>query len=67
MVDAVYQYAVDYIEKIPYNTREGIQEILKQLAFSNPKAKTANPEDFYENRFVRELAAAGFCQQPWGK
>src|SRR4026207_1376983 len=24
-LDTVYQYAVDYIDKIPYNTREGIQ------------------------------------------
>jgi 5-methyltetrahydropteroyltriglutamate--homocysteine methyltransferase len=28
IVDAVYQYAVDYIEKIPYNSREAVQEIL---------------------------------------
>lgn len=67
IVDAVYQYAVDYIEKIPYNTREGIQEILNQLAFRNPRAKSANPEDFYDDRFVRELEASGFYKQLWGK
>jgi len=41
VIDAVYQYALDYVEKIPYNTREGIQEVLNQAAARNPKAKTA--------------------------
>src|SRR5580765_8801272 len=52
--DAVYQYAVDYVDKIPYNTREGVQEVLNQIAPRNPKAKTAKPEEFYDDRFVKE-------------
>ena len=66
-VDAVYQYALDYVEKIPYNTREGIQEILNQLSFTNPKAKSANPASFYDDRFVKELEASGFYKQLWGR
>lgn len=66
-VDAVYQYALDYVEKIPYNTREGIQEILNQLSLTNPKAKSANPESFYDDRFVKELEASGFYKQLWGR
>lgn len=67
IVEAVYQYALDYVEKIPYNTREGIEEVLRQVAARNPKAKTANPEGFYDDRFVKELEAAGFFKQLWGK
>ncbi len=67
VIDAVYQYALDYVEKIPYNTREGIQEVLNQAAGRNPKAKSANPESFYDDRFVRELEASGFYKQLWGK
>jgi NitT/TauT family transport system substrate-binding protein len=63
IVDAVYQYAVDYVEKIPYNTREGIVEVLNQAAVRNPKAKEAKPEAFYDDRFVKELDAAGFYKQ----
>ena len=63
IVDAVYQYAVDYVEKIPYNTREGIVEVLNQAAVRNPKAKDAKPEAFYDDRFVKELDAAGFYKQ----
>ncbi|MSP38457.1 MAG: ABC transporter substrate-binding protein [Deltaproteobacteria bacterium] len=63
VVDAVYQYAVDYVEKIPYNTREGVVEILNQAAPRNPKAKDAKPESFYDDRFVKELEAQGFYRQ----
>jgi NitT/TauT family transport system substrate-binding protein len=63
--DAVYQYALDYVDKIPYNTREGVQEVLNQIASRNPKAKTAKPEEFYDDRFVRELDSQGFYKQLW--
>jgi NitT/TauT family transport system substrate-binding protein len=63
--DAVYQYAVDYVDKIPYNTREGVQEVLNQVAPRNPKAKTAKPEEFYDDRFVKELDSQGFYKQLW--
>ena len=66
-LDTVYQYAVDYVDKIPYNTREGIQEVLNQAAPRNPKAKTASPDTFYDDRFIKELETAGFYKQLWGK
>ena len=66
-LDAVYQYAVDYVDKIPYNTREGIQEVLNQAAPRNPRAKTASPENFYDDRFIKELETSGFYKQLWGK
>ena len=67
IVDAVYQYALDYVDKIPYNTREGIQEVLNQAAAKNPKAKEARAESFYDDRYVKELESAGFYKQLWGK
>jgi len=67
IIDAVYQYALDYVDKVPYNTREGIQEVLNQAAEKNPKAKEARPETFYDDRFVKELESAGFYKQLWGK
>ena len=64
-LDTVYQYALDYVDKIPYNTREGIQEVLNQIAARNPKAKEAKPEEFYDDRFVKELDDQGFYKQLW--
>jgi NitT/TauT family transport system substrate-binding protein len=66
-LDAVYQYAVDYVDKIPYNTREGVQEVLNLTGARNPKAKDAKPESFYDDRFVKELDTSGFYKQLWGK
>ncbi|HWH79503.1 MAG TPA: ABC transporter substrate-binding protein [Candidatus Binatus sp.] len=65
VVNAVYQYAVDYIDKVPYNTREGIQEVLNQIGERNPKAKEAKAETFYDDRFVKELDNQGFYKQLW--
>ena len=67
IIDAVYQYALDYVDKVPYNTREGIQEVLNQAAEKNPKAKDARAESFYDDRFIKELDNAGFYKQLWGK
>jgi NitT/TauT family transport system substrate-binding protein len=67
ILDAVYQYALDYVDKVPYNTREGIQEVLNQAAAKNPKAKDARAESFYDDRYVKELESAGFYKQLWGK
>jgi NitT/TauT family transport system substrate-binding protein len=64
-LDTVYQYAVDYVDKIPYNSREGVQEVLNQAAVRNPKAKEAKPESFYDDRYVRELDTQGFYKQLW--
>ncbi|MGE5216415.1 MAG: ABC transporter substrate-binding protein [Chloroflexota bacterium] len=64
-LDAVYQYAIDYVDKIPYNSREGVQEVLNQAAVRNPKAKEAKPEAFYDDRFVKELDDQGFYKQLW--
>jgi ABC-type nitrate/sulfonate/bicarbonate transport system substrate-binding protein len=64
-LDAVYQYALDYVDKIPYNSREAVQEVLNQAAIRNPKAKEAKPEAFYDDRFVKELDSQGFYKQLW--
>ena len=64
-IEAVYKYALDYVDKIPYNTREGIQEVLNQTAPRNQKAKDAKPESFYDDRFVKELDSQGFYKQLW--
>ncbi|HEY1372746.1 MAG TPA: ABC transporter substrate-binding protein [Candidatus Binatia bacterium] len=66
-LDAVYRYAVDYVDRIPYNSREGVQEVLNQTVARNPKAKGMAPESFYDDHFVKELDASGFYKQLWGK
>lgn len=66
-LEAVYRYAVDYVDRIPYNSREGVQEVLNQTVARNPKAKGLGPESFYDDRYVKEIDASGFYKQLWGK
>lgn len=67
VVQSVHQYATNYIEKVSYNTHEVTQAVLELSAARTPKAKTARPEDFYEDRSVKELDAEGFYKKLWGK
>jgi NitT/TauT family transport system substrate-binding protein len=61
ILETTYQYGLDYIARPPYPTREGIVETLKQTA--NPKAKTANPDDFIDMSLVKGLEDSGFFKQ----
>jgi len=57
-LEAMYQYALDFIERIPYPTRDGILETLRES--EHGKARSARPEDFIDDRLVRELESEGF-------
>jgi NitT/TauT family transport system substrate-binding protein len=53
-----YNDALASMERIPYTTPETIQTVLDQLAPQIAAARTANPEDFIDNRWVREAVEA---------
>jgi len=61
IIEASWQYAVDYIARPPYIPREGIVETLKLSTV--PEAKKANPDQFIDNSVVKELDDAGFFRQ----
>ena len=57
-----YDYA-SADERLPpkqYPTLEGIKNILESIAETDPKAKTAKPEDFVDMSFIKELDKSGF-------
>lgn len=49
-----------------YPTLEGIKIIIDQLALTNPKEKTATPQDFIDARFVEEFDKSGYIDSPYG-
>ena len=61
ILDETYQYALDYVVRPPYPTREGIIETLRET--NHPKAKGANPDDFVDSSLVKSLEDTGFFQQ----
>lgn len=50
----------DKLPPKPYPSLEGIKTILDGMAKTDPKAKSAKPEDFVDLRFVKELDQSNF-------
>jgi ABC-type nitrate/sulfonate/bicarbonate transport system substrate-binding protein len=60
ILEATYGEARAYIEPVPYVTRKGMETIIGELMATEPKAKTAKPDDFLDTRFVSQLEKEGF-------
>ncbi|MBM4298955.1 MAG: ABC transporter substrate-binding protein, partial [Deltaproteobacteria bacterium] len=60
-------YGYDFIEKVPLVKPPAFQISIEDSAKKNPKAKTAKPEQFYDNSLVQELIDEGFFTKLWGK
>jgi len=61
IIEATYQYAVDYVVRPPYPNREGVVETLKLS--QNPEAKKADPDQFIDASVVKTLDDQGFFRQ----
>ena len=57
----------DFIEKVPLVKAAGFQVTLDDIGKKNPKAKSAKPEQFFDNSLVQELIDEGFFVKLWGK
>jgi len=49
-----------FLPKKPYPTLEGFKAVLAELAEQIPAAKTADPKDFIDARFLEELDRSGY-------
>jgi NitT/TauT family transport system substrate-binding protein len=57
ILEVTYKYAVDYIVRVPELNREGIGEVIRQS--TDPRAKSAVPDNFIDDGLVRELQQKG--------
>jgi NitT/TauT family transport system substrate-binding protein len=62
-IDVGYDFNADVYQRKPYPSREGINLALQEAAAKNPKAGGARAEQFFEDRFVRELDRSGFIDR----
>jgi NitT/TauT family transport system substrate-binding protein len=60
ILDDAYDRVTVHLEIPPYPTLEGVAVLLKTLEKAQPKARTANPEEFIDARLVHELDKSGF-------
>src|SRR5262245_33352711 len=61
IVEEAYRSFAPLSPKIPYVTDEAISAALSVT--DHPKAVSANPKDFYDNRFLQELESTGFVKE----
>ncbi|HWH80583.1 MAG TPA: hypothetical protein VNT76_24545, partial [Candidatus Binatus sp.] len=62
-----YGYLRPYFLKVPYPSLRAIKDTLDALARDLPKAKDADPRDFIDHSFVKELESNGFIETVYGK
>jgi ABC-type nitrate/sulfonate/bicarbonate transport system substrate-binding protein len=61
IIDEAYNGFAPLFPKIPYVTDEAIRSALSVT--DHPKASSANPKDFYDNRFLQQLESSGFVKE----
>ena len=65
ILDEAYQTFRGIFPRVPYVTEDYIKA---SLALSeNPKAAAADPKDFFDNRFIKELEDKGFIKELYGQ
>jgi ABC-type nitrate/sulfonate/bicarbonate transport system substrate-binding protein len=65
ILDEAYQSFRGIFPRVPYVTEEMIKSSL--LLSEHPKAAAANPRDFFDTRFLREIEDSGFVQDLYGR
>jgi len=58
--EEAYQIMRDIAPRKPYPTVDGMKAVLDELGAKLPAAKTAQPRDFMDTRFIEELDRSGF-------
>jgi NitT/TauT family transport system substrate-binding protein len=65
VIDEAYESYRPLFPRIPYMTEDAIRSVLSVT--DHPKAAKADPKDFFDNRFLKELEDTGFIQELYGK
>ena len=58
-----YDYYVELMPVMPYASVAGVKTVLQFLAAGQPKAATANPEEFYDHSYLKKIEDSGFTKQ----
>jgi len=57
-----YNYYVDMMPVMPYASASGVRAVLQFLVAAQPKAATANAEEFYDHSFLKRIEDSGFAR-----
>src|SRR5215467_2829154 len=65
MIDDSYRRLEALFLKLPYMPEEAIRSVL--TVSDHPKASSANPKDFFDNRILKELEDTGFVKELYSR
>lgn len=65
--EAYNSYALKFMAAVPYPNIKGVRAVLDELAKDNPKARSADPNQFIDVGFLKELEDSGFVAKLYGK
>ena len=63
ILEETYQSNRKIVRLAPRTTEAAVRNVLEALADQNPRARGANPQDFYTNRFIDEIEQTGFMRE----
>ena len=63
ILEETYQSNRKVVRLAPRTTEAAVRNVLEALADQNPRARGANPQDFYTNRFIDEIEQTGFMRE----
>jgi NitT/TauT family transport system substrate-binding protein len=63
LASAFKSYVLGYIRDVPTISREEIDSVLEDVAARNPKAKGADPKQFYDPGPLEQLSSEGFIAE----
>ncbi len=67
ILDDAYNQFREYLANPPYVTQKAMENVIADVANSDPSAKNSKPEDFMDMRFVAELDKQGFFKSAGAK
>ncbi len=65
MIDDSYRRLEALFLKVPYMPEEAIRSVL--TVSDHPRASSANPKDFFDNRILKELEDTGFVKELYSR
>ena len=65
IIEEAYRSFTPLFPKVPYVTEEAIRAALSVT--DHPKAAAADPKDFFDNAFLKELESTGFVRELYGQ
>jgi ABC-type nitrate/sulfonate/bicarbonate transport system substrate-binding protein len=65
VIDEAYQSFKGIFPRVPYFTEDNIRAVLSVA--DHPKAASADPKEFFDNRFIKELEDSGFVKELYGQ